>query len=457
MQRGLLIAFLALLGFPAAASAGFYGPPAADTKPVWSPDETAIVYYRQGEGLHVVNPDGTADRLLSGLPNTDSFAFSSDWHWLALAAYEAPGLAAITVMRPDGSESRIAAHGACCVSPAFSPDGTRVAYVRGGGVWVAGLDGAPPTRVAAAGTDPNWSPDGRLIAYTVTTLTGPHVVLNTLDGSGLSNIGTLYFHGSPTRGPSWAPDGRLAFIVGVPTRIAIVDFRTGTVTSTRITGNAAAGLQWSRDGSRILFSNAYGLAELDVATRRITTAVTGGGVTVGSLSPTGAHIAYSATGECGDRAGIYVDTVRITNDCHVYGTDGPDTLRSSNALFQIVVGLGGDDTLIARGAPYVGDALEGGDGNDRLIGGPGPDRLWGGSGDDTITGGANADTLVGGPGHDILRGDGGRDTIYARDGEADVIDCGTNTGATNKSPENDKAYVDNLDVVTHCEHVSRAN
>jgi Ca2+-binding RTX toxin-like protein len=125
-------------------------------------------------------------------------------------------------------------------------------------------------------------------------------------------------------------------------------------------------------------------------------------------------------------------------------------------LFQIVLGLGGDDTLIARGGPYVGDALDGGDGNDRLVGGSWPDRLAGGPGDETITGGPGSDTLTGGSGRDFLNGGGGADTISARDGEPDLVDCGTNSG-TNTSPENDKAYVDRFDAVVHCEHVFRSS
>ncbi len=147
---------------------------------------------------------------------------------------------------------------------------------------------------------------------------------------------------------------------------------------------------------------------------------------------------------------------RITNDCHVNGTDGPETLSSSNSLYQVVEGLGGDDTLIARGAPYVGDELDGGDGKDVLRGGFWPDKLDGGAGDDTIFGGTNDDILIGGPGRDKLYGQGGSDVIYARDGERDVVDCGTNTGKTNKTPENDVAYVDWFDVVTHCERVYRS-
>ena len=453
MQRGLLIGCVAALTFTATATAGFYSPPPGDTKPVWSPDGSAIVYYRQREGLHVVDPDGAHDRLLSGLPNSPNFAFSSDWHWLALAAYEGvPAQAAITVLRPDGSERRVLAHGACCVDPAFSPDGSRVAYEDGGGIWVAGIDGAsPPLEVAVAGVNAEWAPNGRVIAYTVQTLTGPHVVLNALDGTGIWDIGTAYLGAAPTRGPAWSRDGRLAFVAGAPTRIAVYDFATSTLKLTRV--DSAASLEWSPDGTRILFSQ-HGLSSLDVATGTVSSVAPS--ATAGDWSPSGTRLAYSATAECGDRAGIYVDAVRITNDCRVYGTDGPDTIRSSNELFQIVLGLGGDDTLIARGGPYVGDELDGGDGNDLLRGGPWPDRLLGGTGNDTLLGGVNGDRLTGGPGNDILRGQGGQDVLFSRDGEADLVDCGTNTWKTNKALENDKAYVDQFDLVVRCEKVFRS-
>jgi peptidoglycan/xylan/chitin deacetylase (PgdA/CDA1 family) len=97
------------------------------------------------------------------------------------------------------------------------------------------------------------------------------------------------------------------------------------------------------------------------------------------------------------------------------GTAGPDTLT----------GTAGPDTLAGLGA---GDTLRGRGGSDRLLGGPGADRL---------TGGPAADRLLGGPGNDRLQ---------ARDGSADVVNCGPGSG--------DLAVVDSSDRVTaSCEQV----
>ena len=106
----------------------------------------------------------------------------------------------------------------------------------------------------------------------------------------------------------------------------------------------------------------------------------------------------------------------------------------------------GPSTLIGNGGD---DELAGQDFNDTVDGGAGNDQVEGGLGNDTVTGG---------PGQDIIYGDAtasrctwysckipfGNDTIYARDGEADSIDCGIGT---------DTAYVDAIDTVANCEKV----
>jgi hypothetical protein len=105
--------------------------------------------------------------------------------------------------------------------------------------------------------------------------------------------------------------------------------------------------------------------------------------------------------------------------------------------------------------------LIGNGGDDRLIGNDFDDTVDGGAGTDHVEGGMGNDSVTGGPGQDTIYGDAtassctwyscqipfGNDVIYARDGEADNIDCGIGT---------DKAIVDAIDVVANCETVDSA-
>ncbi len=121
------------------------------------------------------------------------------------------------------------------------------------------------------------------------------------------------------------------------------------------------------------------------------------------------------------------------------GDDGPNDflLLFTNGNVQ---GRGGSDDI------------EGSDYPDQLDGGAGADHLYGGFGDDTITGGPGRDTILGdrdpscevGPIFGSCTVGTGNDAIYARDGEADSIDCG---------PGADVAYVDRSDTTSRCEQV----
>jgi len=127
------------------------------------------------------------------------------------------------------------------------------------------------------------------------------------------------------------------------------------------------------------------------------------------------------------------------------------------ALGDVLIGSDGGQELFGNAGI---DRIDGLGGPDLVNGGTGDDELFGGAGDDRIEGSAGEDYLEGGAGVDFFAGDnpctaepctGGSDFIQARDGEADIVNCGV--GA-------DTALVDAIDVVAQdtqhgCERIDR--
>ena len=71
--------------------------------------------------------------------------------------------------------------------PAWSPDGLRIAFVRGNDIWVMNADGSGQRRLtsgAAHDRAPNWSPDGRTIAFDQRVGSIHEIYVMNADGSG---------------------------------------------------------------------------------------------------------------------------------------------------------------------------------------------------------------------------------------------------------------------------------
>lgn len=176
--------------------------------------------------------------------------------------------------------------------PAFSPDGSTIAYAGRGGIWTIEADGGDPVPLTDVGHLPTWSPDGSTIAFVRTegsasTETDPQTgdVVTTVSERRQS----LWFmdpDGSNERrmevrpadadwsvvGGDWSPEGnRFAVEVSFGDNHDIVVVNTVTRAGVRLTDDPAADTSptWSPDGSTIAFATGRwgtGVGHSEIAT-----------------------------------------------------------------------------------------------------------------------------------------------------------------------------------------------
>jgi TolB protein len=181
--------------------------------PVWSPDGTKIAFIRDipcGGGecprIFVMNADGTGQRQLTveavePAPNAPHYwpAWSPDGTKIAFAKLWVPefGIYVVGADTP-GSGVLLIAGGQY---PSWSPDGTKIVFYTGalpGQIKVADANTGAVIATLALGTDPCWSPDGSKIVFSDSL--GAISVMNA-DGSGLASLNV---NGGE---PNWSPDG----------------------------------------------------------------------------------------------------------------------------------------------------------------------------------------------------------------------------------------------------------
>jgi dipeptidyl aminopeptidase/acylaminoacyl peptidase len=238
-------------------------------------DGTQLAFVRDGQ-IWLVNSDGSAPVQLTAGPGDEDPAWSPDGRRIAFARQ-----GAIYLMSADGSNVVRLSERPAARQPTWSADGRRVAFATSCRVGVA-LDGC----VLIASTDPTdttrtrvgwprgwhdspaWSPDGTRMAYVsdwaafdfvadlyVETLASGKIVQATF-GARDWDEGPIPRYEQP----AWSPDGRQLAVIGCPTTFYICDTSNLLVMNAdgsgerRLTSPRAGTPTWSPDGRTIAFS-----------------------------------------------------------------------------------------------------------------------------------------------------------------------------------------------------------
>jgi TolB protein len=232
---------------------------------------TRIAYVSDQQGareLFIMDYDGhsprqvTADGFLNLTPQ-----WSPDRKFLVFTSYHSRTRQTIDIVElSTGRRSSLVTLPGLNITPALSPDGTKLAFATShdgnSEIYTLDIETRSLQRLTvhpAADLSPSWSPTGKEIAFVSDRAGGPQIYVMSMDGS---NVRRLTFNGDYNAAPAWSPRGNwIAHVCRREQRLyKICLISPDGEKQLQVTWGASIddSPSWSPDGRHLVFSSTIG-------------------------------------------------------------------------------------------------------------------------------------------------------------------------------------------------------
>lgn len=237
-------------------------------------DNGLIAFVGQYYDIYTIEADGSNLTNLTNTPWAETQpAWSPDGSKIAFRSGP-PGTYEIFVMDADGSNitQLTDSPGTYSGAPTWSPDGSTIAFERtppsgGMDIYSVPATGGPVSLLVSGGDGPAYSPDGTRLAYAYGAGTAPsEIFVRTLSSGATQQITWNSVHDFE---PEWSPDGTMLAVTRTPdggwTSREVWIVEAHGYNEDLLAGPSAMSPSWSPDGSRVVFVEYKGESNADLA------------------------------------------------------------------------------------------------------------------------------------------------------------------------------------------------